>query len=98
MADLEWLLHKKETISGNVLEHRPALYFFFQEPYGFFFCFRAPDGTELVPDNKAQDASMVIRSMGGEDAEFPAVGFVNRDVAGEVVWEVILSIRSSGIT
>jgi hypothetical protein len=98
MAVLEWLLHKKDSISINVLEHGPALYFFFQEPHGHFFCFRAPDGTEFVPNNKTAENSPVIRYMGGEQAEFPAVGFVSRDVAGEIVREFLRSNSRSEIT
>jgi hypothetical protein len=98
MAVLEWLLHKKASISINVLEHRPALYFFFQEPHGYFFCFRAADGTELMPENKTKDASTVTRSMGGEDSEFPSVGFVSREVAGEIVREFLMSNSRSEIT
>jgi hypothetical protein len=98
MAVLEWLLHKKDSISINVLEHRPALYFFFHEPHGYFFCFRAPDGAEYIPDNKTAENSPVIRYMGGEKAEFPVVGFVNCDVAGEIVREFLASNSRSEIT
>ncbi|GDX40340.1 hypothetical protein LBMAG21_06320 [Armatimonadota bacterium] len=94
MACLDWFCQKQGETYLNVLKHRPALFFFYQETCGFFFLFRGVGGEEYLPfdANRKEDGDFT-RWIGGEASQFPYSACVSRSIAWEVVQEFLTTQR-----
>lgn len=99
MASIERIREQEGRVYGNVFPNQPALYFFHQDPYGFYFLFRDAEGLERSPfDPSKREEADFPRWIGGEKVMFPPSACTPYGVAEEIALEFLYTQRRSEAT